>query len=346
MTLHAGLSWMNAMQPGTLDVLPIATVGCWTIAVITAWIFTRIRLFVGLLTLAVGSAMPFLSAEVALGVPITLGLLSVIPETSTSRLWRLVTLSMPVATAAGLSLTDTASLPLALLGAPMPTALAALAIGLLIVDVGRTRAASSRGMAVTLLTLAMVPYMNPEAAPLAPLAASVLGLITALESAWRLAFLDALTGLPGRRALNDKLSSLGRRYAIAIVDIDHFKNFNDRYGHDEGDVVLQRVAGVLAGVRGGSAYRMGGEEFALVFTGRSAARAMGEVDRLRNKVADISLRPTTAKGKHRRRPVRVTFSAGVCQRGARMAPSTVLTSADKALYRAKKAGRNRVIATK
>jgi len=175
------------------------------------------------------------------------------------------------------------------------------------------------------------------------LGASSVGLVTAVEAAWRLAFLDALTGLPGRRALNDRLLSLGRRYAIAIVDIDHFKRFNDRFGHDQGDEVLRQVATVLAGVRGATAYRMGGEEFALVFPGRSSPGADVEVDRLRRAVGEISLRPVTKSGAQRKHPVRVTFSAGLCRRTRRMLPTAVLATADKALYRAKKRGRNRVV---
>lgn len=86
----------------------------------------------------------------------------------------------------------------------------------------------------------------------------------ASHEAYQMAFRDELTGLPGRRALNERMQRLGRNYVIAMTDVDHFKKFNDTHGHDVGDQVLRLVASRLSKVTGGGrAHRYGGEEFAL-----------------------------------------------------------------------------------
>ena len=92
--------------------------------------------------------------------------------------------------------------------------------------------------------------------------------IAVLQDTFRMAFRDELTGIPSRRALNERLAALGNRYTIAMLDVDHFKNFNDTYGHDLGDQVLKMVAAHIAGVGGGGkAFRYGGEEFTVLFPG-------------------------------------------------------------------------------
>src|SRR6185436_12678910 len=81
-----------------------------------------------------------------------------------------------------------------------------------------------------------------------------------MQESHRLAFRDELTGLPGRRALDARLRSLPGRYTVAMVDVDHFKKFNDTHGHDIGDQVLKLVGARLAEVGGsGKAFRYGGE---------------------------------------------------------------------------------------
>ena len=189
----------------------------------------------------------------------------------------------------------------------------------------------------------------------------VLG-VALVENAVRLAFDDGLTGLPARRALEESLGQLGGSYALAMVDIDHFKKLNDRHGHEVGDQVLRKVATRLARVRGGNAFRYGGEEFTLVFSGSSAAEAEKAVEAVRRAVADepftvrSPVRPKTRKkGRALRgqggqggqgggeKSLKVTVSAGVADRTDRRPnPEDVLKAADKALYRSKKAGRNRV----
>ncbi len=103
-----------------------------------------------------------------------------------------------------------------------------------------------------------------------------------IETSYVLAYHDELTGIRGRRAFNESLLSLDQQFAIAIVDIDHFKNFNDTYGHDVGDQVLCMVAKRLSEVGGdGQAFRCGGEEFAIVFRNTSAKEAFDHLDALR-----------------------------------------------------------------
>src|SRR6202790_861852 len=106
-----------------------------------------------------------------------------------------------------------------------------------------------------------------------------------IETSYVLAYHDELTGIRGRRAFNESLLSLDQQYAIAIVDIDHFKKFNDTYGHDVGDQVLCMVAKRLSDVGGdGQAFRCGGEEFAIVFRTPSAKDRFEHLDALRQRI--------------------------------------------------------------
>jgi diguanylate cyclase (GGDEF)-like protein len=178
-----------------------------------------------------------------------------------------------------------------------------------------------------------------------------------LQDTFRMAFRDELTGIPSRRALNERLAGLGRTYTIAMVDVDHFKNFNDTYGHDLGDHVLKMVAAHIADVGGGGkAYRYGGEEFTILFPGKEAARTLPHLEALRKEIEAYRLalrstdRPKKAKGGKRERggwrgrdAVSVTVSIGVAERNDRLVtPQAVIEAADRALYRAKDKGRNRV----
>jgi GGDEF domain-containing protein len=170
-----------------------------------------------------------------------------------------------------------------------------------------------------------------------------------------MAFRDELTGLPGRRALNERLQRLGRQYVLAMADVDHFKRFNDTHGHDVGDQVLKMVASRLRKIGGGGrAYRYGGEEFTLVFPGRSVEECLPHLEAVRQSVEsyalqlrDASSRPKddrlgrAARGKVSTSQVSVTISIGVAERqGEQRTPDEVIKAADQALYGAKKAGRN------
>ena len=173
------------------------------------------------------------------------------------------------------------------------------------------------------------------------------------HEAYQMAFRDELTGLPGRRALNERLQRLGRDYVIAMVDVDHFKKFNDTHGHDVGDQVLRLVAGQLRKVGGGGkAYRYGGEEFTLLFPGKSVEQSLPHIEAVRlaieqyrMQLRDPQRRPRDDReGKQRRAgkaasEVSVTVSMGVAERQAEQrTPQEVIREADKALYSAK-AGR-------
>jgi len=188
-------------------------------------------------------------------------------------------------------------------------------------------------------------------------AAGAIVLVAFVQESHRLAFRDELTGLPGRRALDEGLRAMGPRYVIAMADVDHFKGFNDTHGHDIGDQVLKLVAARLAQVGGGGeAFRYGGEEFSVLFHDKSLKEALPYLERTRGSVERYKMavrgaeRPRQQEAGIRRRgdsvPVKmlsVTVSIGAAEpQVERQPPVQVLKAADEALYRAKKGGRNRV----
>jgi diguanylate cyclase (GGDEF)-like protein len=221
------------------------------------------------------------------------------------------------------------------------------------------RAPIDLGFAGTVIAfgIAMNGIALPQVFPVFIAAGALLLTIAVLQDTFRMAFRDELTGLPSRRELNERMMELGRRYTIAMVDVDRFKNFNDTYGHDLGDQVLKMVAAKLADVGGGGkAYRYGGEEFTLLFPGKRLDAAVPHLEALRKQVADYKLalraatRPEKTQSVKRQRgafrvskSVSVTISIGVAQRNDKLAtPDDVIKAADKALYRAKRGGRNQV----
>ncbi|TAK84847.1 MAG: GGDEF domain-containing protein [Betaproteobacteria bacterium] len=188
-------------------------------------------------------------------------------------------------------------------------------------------------------------------------AAGAILIVAMLQESHQLAFHDELTGLPGRRALDERLRALGSRYALAMIDVDHFKKFNDTHGHDIGDQVLKLVAGRLAQVGGGGiAYRYGGEEFSVLFPDSGRDAAMVHLTELRRSIESYRMavrgedRPKDPQEAAKLRGTRtaqqtlsVTVSIGVADPSdERRTPAQVLKAADEALYRAKQAGRNRV----
>ena len=184
--------------------------------------------------------------------------------------------------------------------------------------------------------------------------AGLILVIAVIEASYMMAYRDGLTELPGRRALNEALPRLSGQFTVAMVDVDHFKRFNDTYGHDAGDHVLRLVAARMAQAPGGgTAYRYGGEEFALVFPGKGQDECLPHLEELREIVETSRftmrrrfrprVKPKTEKGKKSRQAITITVSIGVAERNHRNAsPDQVVKAADKALYRAKEAGRNRV----
>jgi diguanylate cyclase (GGDEF)-like protein len=180
--------------------------------------------------------------------------------------------------------------------------------------------------------------------------------VAVVEASYLMAYRDGLTELPGRRALNEALPRLSGQFTVAMVDVDHFKRFNDRYGHDAGDHVLRLVAARLAHAPGGgTAYRYGGEEFALIFPGKGAEECLPFLEELRETVETSRFtmrrrfrprsKPSAPKGRKTREAIVITVSIGVAEKNHRHStPDQVVQAADKALYRAKEAGRNRVSA--
>jgi two-component system chemotaxis response regulator CheY len=169
--------------------------------------------------------------------------------------------------------------------------------------------------------------------------------------ATRRSLTDPLTALGNRRRMEEDLASaearalrMDRSYGVALFDLDHFKLYNDHYGHLAGDELLRQIAQCFdKSVRAGeSVYRYGGEEFLLLLPECSAEGALVAAERLRQAVAAAALphasRPT--------KPGVVTLSGGVsCSRpGVPSSFTDLLHQADQALFAAKSAGRNRVVA--
>ena len=171
-----------------------------------------------------------------------------------------------------------------------------------------------------------------------------------MQESWRMAYLDELTGLPARRALREKFQRIGGLYTVAMLDVDHFKKFNDNYGHDAGDEVLRMIAAKINKVSGGGLpYRYGGEEFAIVIPGRNRDDAWHHLDALREAIEKSPFVITRADRRNykkktkqnKSKSVTVTASIGIADsKGEISSPWDVLKLADKALYRAKGKGRN------
>ena len=197
------------------------------------------------------------------------------------------------------------------------------------------------------------------AEPVVPFLLGLLLVVAAvLQKAHGLAFRDALTGLPNRRAMEPLMARLSPPFTIAMVDVDHFKDFNDTYGHEVGDQVLRRVGTALARVEGGGRpFRYGGEEFAIVFPHRGKEEVRDALEALRRGIAERPFRVRSdsrpaddeagarLRGRSGRNEVTITVSIGVADGAcADNDPEATQQAADEALYRAKRQGRNRVAA--
>jgi len=222
------------------------------------------------------------------------------------------------------------------------------------------------------IALALRSTEMPRTSTLYWAAAACILAVSIVENSYLLAYHDELTTLPSRRAFNDALLRLKDPYSIAVVDIDHFKRFNDTYGHDTGDQVLRLVAAKLARVTGGGeAYRCGGEEFMILFSGKNTSEVVGHLEDLRAKIESSEFhvrgndRRQAARGPDRRNEsararakkgqiirqlaegkstdaLSVTVSIGLASSTENDDAESVVKAADKALYRAKENGRNRV----
>lgn len=175
-------------------------------------------------------------------------------------------------------------------------------------------------------------------------AAAAIDLIELLESNRRLALHDGLTNLLNRRAFDESLeravaqaNRAGQPLSLLMIDLDHFKQLNDTYGHTVGDIALQAAAAEISlQVRGGDlAARYGGEEFAVVLPDTDGAAAFRMAERVRKALADRVI-------KVGEQVIQVTASCGVSGTDLGYAtPDRLLHSADEALYASKETGRNR-----
>jgi len=170
-----------------------------------------------------------------------------------------------------------------------------------------------------------------------------------LEQVRREAMTDGLTSLANRKAFDEALlracaqaDASGETLCLAVLDIDHFKVFNDTWGHQTGDQVLRYVASVIgrAGADPRTAARYGGEEFALIFPGEGARAALGVLEEIRAEVASRVLKRRSTNEDLGA----VTLSGGLAERHKGETPGSLVERADAALYASKRGGRNRTSA--
>jgi diguanylate cyclase len=182
---------------------------------------------------------------------------------------------------------------------------------------------------------------------LADTTAEVTRLREHLEAVRRDAMTDGLTNLANRKAFDEALEraieaadSTGGAVSLALVDIDHFKSFNDTWGHQTGDQVIRYVASVIgrAGHGARTAARYGGEEFALILPGEDALAALTVMEQVREEVGTRVLKRRSTNEDLGA----VTISGGVAERAPGEPPAALIERADAALYASKRGGRNRI----
>ena len=221
---------------------------------------------------------------------------------------------------------------------------------------------SNMDMAFTGATLGCFIILHftgfPDVLALFSSALFLIFVIALFEASYSLAFNDALTGLLSRRAMEQEFLRIGSRYTLAMVDIDFFKQVNDRFGHQVRDEVLRMVASCLKKyVRGGKVFRYGGEEFVIIFPRKTIKETLQILERARR---GIQGRPFVIRGPNRpkRKPkngklppgsnekIRITVSIGVAEKTEKMRNRTdaeIIEMADKAVYQAKANGRNCIV---
>lgn len=211
---------------------------------------------------------------------------------------------------------------------------------------GSLRAELDRVIAIS---QAMVERMNQVEVAMERSQAETTLLRNSLDKARQEADIDHLTRLPNRRAFERRLEkamqmveATGEALSVAICDVDHFKAVNDTHGHDAGDRVLVAVAAILNSHASADCFvaRHGGEEFVLVYQGADKDEAWRRLDAVRRaQAAKRMINRDTGKAFGR-----ITFSGGIAQVENREDARAALGRADAALYKAKKEGRNRIIA--
>lgn len=210
------------------------------------------------------------------------------------------------------------------------------------------------------LEQSLAAYAEPFAPlPLVPIILTFLAFTLVLLHAvfslhWNRVFLDPLTGISNRQSLEDRLHTLAGPFTLAMMDIDHFKRFNDTYGHEEGDNVLRMVAEHLREHLGDRVYRYGGEEFCAIFEETDGSEALALVEAMRKKLEKrkfiirrkLRKKSGDASGgeKISKRGAQITLSIGLaCPNKKHPTYKEVLPWADQCLYQAKEKGRNRSV---
>ena len=190
--------------------------------------------------------------------------------------------------------------------------------------------------ALTAFVLAINHTGNPYWYDLLMAGAALILCVAILLDSYHMAYRDELTGIPARRALNQHLLSLGSRYTIAMLDVDHFKKFNDTHGHDVGDNVLIFLVKTLRRRlrETDMLFRVGGEEFAVLLRDTHLGDAHLLAEQLRKKIETLNEKNIPA----------FTFSLGVTEYQDFDDQNGIVKRADILLYEAKGAGRNRVVA--
>jgi diguanylate cyclase (GGDEF)-like protein len=366
----------RAIPPDQAGLLRWAGVALAAAGLLFAGRFHRSRVFFGLLALELAAALAAsglasgdVLAAAAVLLPLDLALFALLAERgilTPGGASRFLLLALEVGAVAVLAADPPPAVSAALRHAwfpvepiaaatplPQPALLALNVAAVLLLARHMARPSPDTGaLAGALLASALALHrgLEPAAAGLHLGAGALMLVLAAVETTYRMAFLDELTGLPGRRALGDRLAQLGSAYVVAMADVDHFKKLNDTYGHDVGDDCLRMVAGKLSQVGGGGeAFRYGGEEFAVVFAGRTVGEALPSLEALRAAIEGTPFRPHRKQGAWNplasSKTVKVTVSIGAAAPGADAKdPWAVVKAADEALYRAKKEGRNRVAA--
>ncbi len=212
----------------------------------------------------------------------------------------------------------------------------------------------------SILSLFFITYVsfffvdNRFVFPLCYLAGSANVLFSLLQVSHKMAFLDELTNVAGRRALMTELKKIEKEdYSLAMIDIDFFKRLNDSYGHEVGDQGLRMIAASLAEHScGGTLYRYGGEEFVLLFPHCKLDEILDNLENARELIsnANFFLRPKknaqTMTGSPYLASIKITLSVGVTQKRDGQSYDDVINIADQALYKAKQTGRNKTVYNK
>jgi diguanylate cyclase (GGDEF)-like protein len=380
MLAATALAIIPGLRPVAASLVPAYPLAVLLTGLVLAWRFRRLRVLLALVVLFAaeqalthlapapttsGTAPRTVFTAIAVLLPLDLAAIALMRERALGRvLAPLVLLGIQAALLAALTHPDLRPLAGWLEGPgpawvpaplPRPAAIAfALGAAAIVLQFVRQPIAVHAGLLWALLAafVALTAGGGTLRATVFLATAGLVLVVALVETSYGMAYLDELTGLPGRRALNEALADLRGTYAIAMVDIDHFKKFNDQHGHDVGDQLLRMVGSRLAETGGGGrAFRYGGEEFAVLFSGQTVDAAVPHLEDLRKAIEGAGFAVRGGKRPRKKpdppkngggRRVSVTVSIGVAGPEAETAPDAVVRAADAALYRAKRAGRNRL----